>query len=114
MIYEKTDFFQNFVERRNPVWILVKDNLDDLKILESIKQNYLFQNYESVVLLHNKYDHNERFMTLSKRCQEQNWKFVHDREIMGSEASVVIQYDFDGRQTELYSRAKNCLIIVHR
>ena len=53
-------------------------------------------------------------MTLLKWCKEQNWKFVHVDEIMGSEASVVILYDYDDEQTELYSRAKNCLIIVHK
>ena len=52
-------------------------------------------------------------MTLSKWCEENNWKFVHVDEIMGSEASVVILFDRT-EEPELYSRAKNCLIIVHK
>ena len=68
-----------------------------------------------MVLLHTFFsDDNEEFMTLSKCCKEQNWKFVHIGEIMGSEASVVILYDISTTETELYSRAKNCLIIVHK
>ena len=106
--------FQNFVERRNPVWILAKEDLDDVKILEHIQQNNLLPSDETVVLLHGLKDDNEEFMTLSNWCKEQNWKFVHINEIMGSEASVVILYDYKYLQTELYSRAKNCLIIVHK
>ena len=85
-----------------------------MKILETIKQNYLLPTDETVVLLHDLEDDNEEFMTLSNWCKEQNWKFVSINEIMGSEASVVILYDYDEEQTELYSRAKNCLIIVHK
>lgn len=85
-----------------------------MKILEAIKQNSILPTDETVVLLHDLEDDNEEFMTLSNWCKEQNWKFVHANEIMGSEASVVILYDYDEEQTELYSRAKNCLIIVHK
>ena len=83
-----------------------------MKILETIKQNYLLPTDETVVLLHDLED--EQFMTLSNWCKEQNWKFVSINEIMGSEASVVILYDVIDEETELYSRAKNCLIIVHK
>ena len=83
-----------------------------MKILETIKQNYLLlPTDETVVLLH---DDNEEFMTLSNWCEEQNWKLVDIYEIMGSEASVVILYDHHYEETELYSRAKNGLIIVHK
>ena len=85
-----------------------------MKILEAIKQNYLSPTDETVVLIHDLEDDNEKFMTLSNWCKEQNWKFVHANEIMGSEASVVILYDCDGLLTEWFSRAKNCLIIVHK
>ena len=108
--------FQNFVERRNPVWILAKEDLEDVKILETIKQNHLLQTDENVVLLHDHEldDDDDEFITLSNWCEEQNWKFVNGVEIMGSEASVVILYDFGSIETELYSRAKNCMIIVHK
>ena len=56
----------------------------------------------------------EEFMTLSNWCQNQNWEVVHVDEIMGSEASVVILYEYAYEDPELYSRAKNCLIIVHK
>ena len=84
-------------------------------MLECIKLNYLLPNDETVVLLHFlfKNKHQKRIMTLSNWCKEKNWKFVHTNEIMGSEASVVVLYDCD-EQTELYSRAKNCLIIVQK
>ena len=85
-----------------------------MEILETIKQNHLLPTDETVVLLHRLRDDNEEFMTLSNWCEEQNWKFVHMEEIMGSEASVVILYEIDVETTELYSRAKNCLIIVHK
>ena len=55
-----------------------------MKILETIKQNHLLPTDETVVLLHDLEDDNEEFMTLSNWCQEQNWKFVHANEIMGS------------------------------
>ena len=114
MIYKKSAFFQNFVERRNPIWILAKENLEDVKILETIIQNYLLPKDKNVVLLHLLYiDVDEKFMTLSNWCKEQNWKFLHCNEIMGSEASVVILFDCND-QTEFYSRAKDCLIIVHK
>ena len=87
--------------------------MEDVKILQTIKQNYILPTDESVILLHN-LDWNEEFMTSSDWCKEQNWKFAHNREIMGSEASVVILYEYDSVETELYSRAKNCLIIVQK
>ena len=87
-----------------------------MKILETIKKNHLLPIDETVVLLLDcrNYDSDEeQFFTLASWCKEQNWKLVHRNEIMGSEASVVILYNCD-EQTELYSRAKNCLIIVHK
>ena len=83
-----------------------------MEIVEFIKQNYLLPNDETVALIHESKD-DYRFMTLSKWCKKQNWKFVHIDDIMGSEASVVILYECD-QETELYSRAKNCLIMVHK
>ena len=94
--------------------ISAKDNLEDGKILQNIKQNYLLPTDDTVVLLHDLKNRNIEFKTLSNWCKEQNWKFVHINGIMGSEASVVILYDYKYLQTELYSRAKNCLIIVHK
>ena len=85
-----------------------------MKILETIKQNYLLPNDETVVLLHNLYDGEDDFITLTKWCNKQNWKFVQYKEIIGNEASVVILYDYGSTETELFSRAKNCLIIVHK
>ena len=84
-----------------------------MKILQTIKQNHLWPTDETVVLLHNLEHWKEEFMTLSNWCKEQNWKFLHCNEIMGSEASVVILFDCND-QTEFYSRAKDCLIIVHK
>ena len=111
----KYSFLQNFIERRNPVWILAKEDLEDVKILETIKQNYLLlPTDETVVLLHDLEDDNEEFMTLSNWCEEQNWKFLNYYDVMGSEGSFVILYDVSDVQTELYSRAKNCLIIVDK
>ena len=92
---------------------MAKENLDDVKILETIKQNHLLPNDETVVLLHRlRYGQNKN-MALSDWCTGQKWKFVHYTEIMGSEASVVVLYDLN-QQTEMYSRAKNCLIIVQK
>ena len=86
-----------------------------MKIFEYIKKNYLLPNDGTVVLLHGLENVNIHvIITLSRWCKEQNWKFVHKNEIMGSEASIVILYDIFDHQTELFSRAKNYLIIVHK
>ena len=66
-----------------------------------------------MVLLHRFNNDSVEFMALSNWCKVQNWRFVHNSQIMGSEASVVILYDCEDDDTEMFSRAKNCLIIVH-
>ena len=85
-----------------------------MKILEHIQQNHVFPTDETVILLHTLRNNDKECITLSNWCKEQNWKFVHTNEVMGSEASVVILYNYMFEQTELYSRAKNCLIVVHK
>ena len=85
-----------------------------MTIFEAIKQNYLLPNDETVVLLHVLKNHSAEFEHLSNWCEEQNWKFLNYYDVMGSEGSFVILYDVSDVQTELYSRAKNCLIIVDK
>lgn len=88
--------------------------MDQLQILETIKQKYLLPTDETVVLLHAFFkDSRKKFRHISNWCDEHHWKFVPYNDIMGSEASVVILYECND-DTELYSRAKNCLIIVHK
>ena len=67
-----------------------------------------------MVLLHRFNNDSVEFMALSNWCKVQNWRFVHNSQIMGSEASVVILYGYGSDHTEMYSRANNCLIIVHQ
>ena len=49
---------------------------------------------------------------IEKFCEDWNWKYVTRDKIRGSEASLVIIYDFVDFDFEVFTRAKNEIIII--
>ena len=92
-----------------PLWVTVNDQLSDEAILDSIKLE-IESSIEDVTLL---YQHeNDIFKDW---CEKQNWKFILNQRITGSEASILILYKINTTIQyikECYSRAKLRLIIV--
>ena len=100
---------QDFVKRRNPVWILANENLSEDEILEAVKMKYISYKDENVTLLYGFYNDQ-----LSNWCQKQGWNCVYYDDMRGSEADVIVMYDVYCIETEPYSRAKNALIILQK
>ena len=107
-------FSQNFVKRRNPVWILAKADLSDVEILETIKIKHVSAKDETVTLLHRIRKNDRKLQPISDWCQKQGWNCVFYQDMRGSEADVIVMYDVYCIEMEPYSRAKNCLIILQK
>ena len=85
-----------------PQWILLDDNKT---FVDYVRNNW---NYDADVMLVFE-EHNEQ---IEKLCSELEWKYCFIDTIAGSEASVVIVYDHKAFEYEVFTRAKNHLIIV--
>ena len=108
------------VDGDEPIWMLVKEDMEDTKILDSIRDKYIKPAHLKDVLL--LYDCNKiigrRQEIISNWClsQEHQWNFLDYRDISGSEALTVVLFElyFDDGDLECLSRARHCLLIIHR
>ena len=92
---------------------MANENLEDVKILEIIKEMCFLPSDGDVILLHRKFvSKKDQFTKVLKWCHEQNWETALTYEFQGSEASIVILYNCSNLEFEAYSRAKDLLIIV--
>ena len=87
-----------------PQWILLEDSKT---FVHYVRNNWSHPNADDVMLVYE--NHDEEIETL---CSELKWKYCFLDTISGSEASVVIVYDHDMFEYEVFTRAKNHLIIV--
>ena len=69
-----------------PLWVTVNDQLADETILNGIKYE-MESSIEDVALLYRNGNH-----IVHDWCEKQNWKFIHNAIITGSEASTIVLY----------------------
>ena len=92
-----------------PLWVTVNDQISDEVILDGIKYE-IGSSVEDVALLYQR--ENE---AVKDWCEKQNWTFILNRNMTGSEASTIVLYKANSTPQyikEFYSRAKLRLIIV--
>ena len=77
--------------------------------------NYFENNFADIkdVMIIINDEEQEKVPELESLCQKYNWKYCKDSEIYGSEAFMVIVFDYPGFSYEVFSRGKHRLIIVH-
>ena len=66
--------------------------------------------FDDVMLIHNY--QTSILNDIKEFCRERKWRCTCDGNVTGSEASVVILYDFDYFKYEYFTRAKKHLVIV--
>ena len=92
-----------------PLWVTVNDQLADETILNGIKYE-MESSIEDVALLYRNGNH-----IVHDWCEKQNWKFIHNAIITGSEASTIVLYKVNASLQyikEFYSRTKLRFIII--
>ena len=90
---------------RLPLWIQRSVNVSDQEVLDFIKTEYVLDN-ETVTIIYGKY-----CKEIDIICQQNQWKFINNHDIYGSEDQVIILYDFNPFPEHI-SRAKKSLIFV--
>lgn len=104
-----------FPSGRKPVYILKKENLPCRQVLAYIKEKYVQSTDETVALLYSSENQLKIFAKWCELEQHSNWKSIDCENITGCEASVVILFDVSmPANIEYCTRARNCLIIVHK
>ena len=97
-----------------PLWIeFTKEAMEEFWTLLSEIAGHI-KNEKDVMLI---YDHSSEQSPLNKTPQMaqmnfKDWKYVSRDEARGSEADVVIIYDFDEFDFEIFTRAKHHLIVI--
>ena len=102
-----------FVTGKRPILILTSNELSEEEILEAVKEDHIQPNYESVIVV---YDDLElsRKNAISAWCEINHWSIVHCSNMIGTEASATILFELKDDSLEFYSRAKHCLVIIHK
>ena len=102
-----------FATGKLPVLIWTSKEVLDEDILDTIKEDHIQPNYESVILVYDDLEF-QRKNVISAWCKVNNWNIVHSSNMVGTEASATILFELKDDSLEFYSRAKHCLVIIHR
>ena len=89
-----------------PQWILLDDNKT---FVDYVRNNWMIHHNadDDVMLVFEEHDEQ-----IEKLCSELKWKYCFQDTISGSEASIVVVYDHEAFEYEVFTRAKNHLVIV--
>ena len=119
-ILDLADYLQMH-SNRNPIrrWNSGKSFSSDIPLWIELSNPKAFFNYfkdkfesDNVMLIWNIYNKPTNLNEIEEFCTDQKWTCTHDYNVIGSEASVTILYDFNGFAYEFLTRAKTQLVIV--
>ena len=92
---------------RLPVWIERTDVVEDVEVLEKIKEEHVIQD-ETVTVIH---EHHPASKAVSDWCEKYGWRYLSSGSISGIEDQCVVVIDYEPSFEEI-SRARNLLVIV--
>ena len=95
-----------------PKWYQIREDFlysDDHETFVEYANLHFAHLKDVMLIMHHEHG---RVPIIENLCNNKKWIFCDRSQITGSEASVVIVYDFDDFDKEAFTRAKNQLIIV--
>ena len=101
-IYKSNDSFQG----SKPRWVEV----EDFEAFVKFANENLSEFRGEAMIIRSEYT--KALPAIASICSKLEWRYCHGAEVRGSEASLVIFYDFDPFNFESFTRAKHNLLIV--
>ena len=93
---------------RRPIWVERSFKVSDEKVFEFVNKNYLDDKAKRRFTV----IYQDPCAEAQKWCSEHQWRYLHEREIFGSEDQGVILLDTSTLSLEEISRGRNLLVIV--